>query len=198
MLATAAGCGSSVYAEKYEKRLKELRMTSDFAVLWSGPTTLEDHDLHVNVRVPLLFSTPLSLLSADPKNPGKPLSPYEVSPTFLPPFPGQKITFRAEREDPKDRNSKFPFFLYIGDGETASFKGKLPEGETFPYKEWRTAIQRALPDAKTNDWEKVEVKTPQGQTVTWKRLVAKGKQKFDFVRLWQHRGRPRRDTRRLL
>ena len=85
--------------------------------------------------------------------------------------------------DPKNPNQKFPFFLYIGDGETASKKGKLAEGETFPYKKWKDLIQRTLRD-RPGEWETVDnVKNPKGESVKgWMRLIDHGKQHVDFIR----------------
>src|SRR5437868_3368721 len=77
-LVSATGCGTGVYADRFDKRLTELRNASPFAVLTDDPTD----DLAINFRVPLAFLPPptgtgncYDRHSADPDKPEARISP---------------------------------------------------------------------------------------------------------------------------
>ena len=176
-LATAAGCGTSVYAEKFNKRLEELKITSPFADL-RQPTD----DLPINFRIPLIFSEAYDRNSAHPLDEGKRIHVDRVAPPFMMDFPGLRVMYQGEVDDPPPPQNavrRLPYYCYLGEGATASLKGK------FPYDAWLARIKKNQPD--TQGWETVEVNTPEinaaGQIkkLTWKRLVAKGPQEFDIV-----------------
>ncbi len=182
-LATLAGCGTSVYGEKFNKRLDELKITSPFAEL-RQPTT----DLPINFRIPLLFTEAYDRNSAHPLDAqdGKPQRVHRdrVAPPFMQEFPGLRVMYQVELDDPPPPQAKvqtLPVYCYLGEGATASVKGK------FPYDVWLAQIKNGLHDPDIKGWETVEVNAPEvnaaGQLkkLTWKRLVAKGKQEFDMV-----------------
>lgn len=182
-LTASAGCGTSVYAEKFNKRLDELKITSPFAEL-RQPTD----DLPINFRIPLLFTEAYDRNSAHPLDAqaGQPkrIHPDRVAPPFMQDFPGLRVMYQVELDEPPPPQNKvqsLPVYCYLGEGATASVKGK------FPYDAWLAQIKNRLHDPDINGWETVEVNTPElnaaGQVkkLTWKRLVAKGKQEFDMV-----------------
>jgi len=176
-LATAAGCGTSVYGEKFNKRLDELKITSAFAEL-RRPTD----DLPINFRIPLIFTAAYDRNSAHPLDEGKRIHQDRVAPGFMQDFPGLRVMYQGEVDDPpppQNPTQTVPYYCYVGEGATDSVKGK------FPYDLWLARVKRNQPDVR--GWESVEVPMPEvnaaGQVkkLTWKRLVAKGKQEFDLV-----------------
>jgi hypothetical protein len=182
-LSATAGCGTSVYAEKFNKRLDELKITSAFAEL-RQPTD----DLPINFRIPRIFTEAYDRNSAHPLDAqsGQPKRVHRdrVAPPFMQEFPGLRAMYQVELDEPpppQNRVQTLPVYCYLGEGATASVKGK------FPYDVWLAQIRSGLHDPDIKGWETVEVNTPEvnaaGQVkkLTWKRLVAKGKQEFDMV-----------------
>jgi hypothetical protein len=167
-IATAAGCGSSVYGEKFQHRLEELQISSEFSVL-REPTD----DLPINFRFPQLFTKEFNRISADPENANKRILLSKFVPSFLPEFPGLRLMLQGEYAT-ESFSLRSPVYLYVGEGDPATVKGK------FPYEQWRDLIKRArfAPGA----WEPVEVQNPKGKKLSWMRLIAKGRFAYDQER----------------
>lgn len=165
-LAAASGCGSSAYGEKFQHRLEQLRISSEFAVL-RRPTD----DLAINFRIPQLFKKEFTAISADPERENTRILRQKFAPWFLPDFPGLERMFEGDFVV-KDTTS--PLFLYIGEGDPAAIKGK------FPYQEWRDRLKRAR--FEPGAWEPVDVQTSTGGKLSWQRLTAKGKSAYDVVK----------------
>jgi hypothetical protein len=165
-IAAAAGCGSSVYAEKFQHRLEELQISSQFSVL-RAPTD----DLAINFRVPQLFTKEFNQVSADPDNNNKRIVGLKFAPPFLPDFPGLQLMFEGEYAG---KDAKTPVYLYIGEGDPTAVKGK------FPYEQWHDRLKRGR--MTPGPWEDVEVQTPKGEKLHWMRLIAKGKHVYDIER----------------
>jgi hypothetical protein len=167
-LATAAGCGSSVYADKFQHRLEELKTSAEFsAVLTDLPT----EGLPINFRIPKAFTKAFNQVSIDEETKRK-ISPAKFAPACLPDFPGLQRMFEGQTSS-KDLKSKVPFFLYVGEGDAAAVKGK------FPYEEWRERIKRGR--LAPGQWEDVDAPTPKGEKLKWKRLIATGKHVWDVT-----------------
>ncbi len=165
-LTTAAGCGTSTYGEKFSKRLAELELSSPFAVLWP-PTT----DLPVNFRIPVLMKDAYDRNSAMPGDSKHKIRQDLIAPLFMMDFPGLRMMYHGELVA---RNfDRLPIYCYLGEADTASVKGK------FPYDIWLARVKAKFPN--TKGWESIDVPTPLGKKLSWKRLVAKGKQEFEIV-----------------
>ena len=164
LLLTATGCGTSVYGEKFSKRLAELELSSPFSVL-SGPTV----DLPINFRIPLQTPNAYDRSSAHPADQNKRIIASRLAPPFMMEFPGLRMMYEGQVVGAQLQ--KLPVYCYIGEGETASVKGK------FPYDMWLAWLKRTFPATKA--WESIDVTSPTGKKLTWKRLVCKGKQEFD-------------------
>lgn len=176
-LASCVGCGTSVYNEKFQRRLAQLRITSPFADLRT-PTA----DLPINFRIPLIFTEAYDRNSVHPldQEGGKPkrIRPDRVAPPFLLDFPGLRVMYQGEQSD-SGHTQTLPYYCYLGEDTAASVNGK------FPYDAWLERIKRNL--TITQPWKSIDVNTPivndagQIRSLNWKRLVAKGKMEFDIV-----------------
>lgn len=166
VIAASAGCGSSVYGEKFNHRLEELQISSEFSVL-RDPTD----DLPINFRFPMLFTKEFNRVSVDLENDNKRILPTKFAPPFLPDFPGQQLMLEG---DFINKDVRTPIFLYVGEGDPTTVKGK------FPYEQWRERLGRSL--MKPEAWKQVEVQTPKGGKLSWNRLTAKGKFEYDVER----------------
>jgi len=166
-LVAAAGCGSSVYGEKFQHRLDELRISGEFSAL--RPTT---DDLAINFRVPLVFTKAFNRISADPENNNMRILPLRFAPPFLADFPGLQLMFEGEYAS---KDMKTPLYLYIGEGDPSSVKGK------FPYELWRDRIKRGQMNP-GKKFEPVDALTPKGEKLHWMRLIATGKHVYDIAR----------------
>ena len=133
-IAAAAGCGSSVYGEKFQHRLDELRISSEFSVLRT-PTD----DLPINFRFPLVFTKEFNQFSADPDNNNKRILPLRFGPPFVPDFPGLQLMMEGEFAG---KDVKTPLYLYVGDGDPSTVKGK------FPYEQWARTHQARPNDSR--------------------------------------------------
>ena len=101
-LLSAAGCGSGAYAEKFDKRLTELRNASPFTVLNDEPTD----DLAINFRVPLAFQNCYDRHSAHPDTPNFRIRSDRVLPPFLASDPsGFVYMFETKWTDPGQEQS---------------------------------------------------------------------------------------------
>jgi hypothetical protein len=168
-IAAAAGCGSSVYGEKFQNRLDELHLSSTFSeVLTDQPTD----GLPINFRIPKGLTKAYNQISADSDNDNHRISRLKFAPAFLPDFPGLMTMFEGEADSTPE--FKAPYYLYIGEGTESAVKGK------FPYQEWRDRIQRSR--MKPGAWEDVEAQTPKGAKLKWKRLTVTGKHVWEVTR----------------
>lgn len=167
LLAISAGCGSSEYSAQMEKRMAELQQVSAFAALYKDPTD----DLPVNLRVPTSMTKAYDLYSVDPIDSSKRVA----SDRALPPFMLDGVGFRRSFEgayEPSVNNS-MPYFLYVWEFDAPRPKDGLAN--------LRDLVRFKMHDEKA-DWEPVEVKTPEGTTLTWQRLHVKGDQTFEVKR----------------
>jgi hypothetical protein len=167
LLALSAGCGSSIYAEKMKNRLDELKQVSAFAALYKEPTD----DLPVNFRMPLSITRAFDLFSVDPVESSKHVARDRVLPPFLQDGVGFRRTFEGAYEP--NPSSSIPYFIYIWEFDAPRPKDGL--------EKLRDIIRFKLHDEKAN-WEPVEVKTPEGTTITWQRLHIKAEQTFETKR----------------
>jgi hypothetical protein len=165
-VAAAAGCGSSVYGEKFQHRLDELRISGEFSVL-RGTT----NDLAINFRFPLVFTKEFNQISADPENNNKRILPLRFAPPFMHDFPGLQLMLEGQFAA---KDVKTPLYLYVGEGDPSSVKGK------FPYEQWRERLKRGR--LTPGSWEPVDAQTPKGDKLHWMRLIARGKHVYDIER----------------
>ncbi len=165
-LLSAAGCGSGAYAEKFDKRLTELRNASPFLVMTDEPTD----DLAINFRVPRAFTECYDRFSAHPGDEhtdNKRTRLDRLLPPFLPDKDGFCYTFEAKWIDPSDQ-AEAPLYLYVW--EHAAAKEKHLD-------QIRGYLRARLGDPKA-DWEAVSVPTPTGGSLNWKKLHLHGMQSF--------------------
>ena len=164
LLALAAGCGSSTYAEKFDSRLSELQRLSPFSSLDPNPT----NDLPVNFRPPASMTGRVyNLYSVDPLEPSK----YVARDRVLPPFMLDGVGFRRTYEGKYQQtiNNSSPYFLYVW-----MFNAPRPKDGL---EKLRDLVRLHLRDTKAN-WEPVEVKTPEGKTLNWQKLHFEADQTF--------------------
>jgi hypothetical protein len=164
LLTFSAGCGSADYSAQMEKRMVELQQVSAFAALFKDPTD----DLPVNLRVPIAMTKAYDFYSVDPLDPNVHVVPTRVLPPFMNDGIGFRRTFEGNYE-PNPTNST-PYYLTIWEFDAPRPKDGL--------NNLRDLVRFQLHDDKAN-WEPVEVKTPEGTTLTWQRLHVKGDQLFE-------------------
>ncbi len=167
VLTISAGCGSSDYSAQMDKRMAELQQVSAFAALYKDPTD----DLPVNLRVPISMTKAYDLYSVDPVDSSK----HVASDRALPPFMLDGVGFRRSFEGAYEAgpNNSTPYFLYVWEFDAPRPKDGMAN--------LRDLVRFKLHDEKA-DWEPVEVKTPEGTTLTWQRLHVKGDQTFETKR----------------
>ncbi len=171
-VATASGCGTSVYGGKFEQRLDQLTYSSQFSGLREATT-----DLAINFRVPQLLTKEYNSISADPDVGTHKISITRFAPPGLPDFPGLQRKFEADFY--VQTTGQTEISLWIGEGSTASVKGK------FPYAQWTTRAKQAGFGI-MHDWEDVETPTPEHGKLTWKRLDTQRKnaQATEIFQMW--------------
>jgi hypothetical protein len=161
-LLTASGCGSGAYAEKFDKRLTELRNASPFTVLTDEPTD----DLAINFRVPIAFRACYDRHSAHAGDDNKRIHLDRVLPPFMPETNGFCYMFEADWADPADQ-IEHPVYLYVWEHE------KTKDAH---FDQARDYLRMRLQDPKA-DWETVSVPTPTGEPpLNWKKLHLHGMQ----------------------
>jgi hypothetical protein len=164
-LTLAAGCGTDTYGDKFQTRLSDLQRLSPFASLTHDPTD----DLPVNLRVPTSMTTHVyNLYSADTIDPSKVVARDRVLPPFLQLRDGFRRTYEGQYQQNGSNSS--PYFLYVWMFDAPRPKDGL--------EKLRDLVRLQLRDAKAN-WEPVEVKTPDGKTLSWQRLQIKADQTFE-------------------
>jgi hypothetical protein len=170
LLVLSVGCGTGVYAEKFDARLVELQRESAFA-----PLNRMTEDLPVNFRVPDAFTHAFTLHSADTVDAGKHVSRARVLPPFLPNGVGLRETFEGTYLETAFQ-VKTPYYLYVWMYDAPRPKDGL--------EKVRGTLGSILGDPKAV-WEDVAAKTPDGpdgQTRNWKRIHFNAPQSFEVER----------------
>ncbi|MGW8256494.1 MAG: hypothetical protein ACWGMZ_03315 [Thermoguttaceae bacterium] len=173
------GCGTANYERRMAERLENLKMESKFNIL-SAPIHVPD--TQVSVRVPQKsdftkdyfaklhtdgFENPPWTAGAMINN--KPVEPGRLQPSFLD-IPGLKLTFEGAIIDAS--GGKQPYYLYVGvvsDQKQAKYiPGQL-----------QNALKEKFTDV--SPFSDIQVQTPDGKEINWKRCHATGNQTFYYL-----------------
>lgn len=185
ILATMAftGCGTSAYEDRHSATLKYLQLETPFRPLWEKP--VEDFPSQtLSLRIPKIFRTgeanslnPMTMLTPDPRNEKDVVDSYRVQPPFLK-LPGHQRTYEGFTQvrgtQSLDMITK-PYYLYIAMIESNA-KDKKPLSPQEMEKQIRDKLVKQFGNKDVSQWEKVEPRTPDGGTMTWKRIAATGEQ----------------------
>ena len=181
------GCGTSAYEKQHEARLKSLQLETPFRPLWEQP--VEDFPAqNLSLRLPKIFRVgeanslnPLNMLTPDPRRDNDVVDPYRVQPPFLK-LPGHQRTYegfiQVRGTQSLDMVTK-PYYLYIAmTGGTAKDKKPLTAQEL--EKQIRDKLVKQFGKKDVTPWETVEPlpPTPEGGTMTWRRIKATGEQSW--------------------
>jgi hypothetical protein len=168
-IAALAGCGTAAYEERMQATAKDIQVRQDRA------TRLKDNlhggaaigDAAVEIRVPKVFEASFTPDSPHPAD-GAKIAPQRAQPPFLN-LPNLKLTYEA-RADGADEKS-YPYYCYLAASQgAAGDASKLAD-------ELARQLRMALPGG--GGWETVECPTPDGDTLSCRRIRATGKQLFD-------------------
>jgi hypothetical protein len=164
LVVSAAGCGQQEFNARVEKGLTGVRHLGKFGDLDLKPSTIPDTP--VSLRLPKDFITRLPANSANPEGEGA-MPPERMQPPGFN-VPNMRLLCQAILSD--ERGAPVPVFCHIA-AQQKDANG--PPLSTTLHEQ----IKAAYPDA--TDWEEVSCETPTiGETVTCKRLEAKGEQNF--------------------
>ena len=163
-LGMLAGCDIT---GEYEKRFQETLISSGQKAAFDSVLYAAESDISgegntpsgVKLRLPSMFDKDTKSLSAEPR----------AQPPFVK-LPG--FGYASERSMPDDANVFAPCYIYFA----AVPKGELkPDQVQAPIA---VALKAAFPSAA---WSDVQVKTPQGTTVSHKVIRGDGQQDFDLA-----------------
>ncbi|HEV2972847.1 MAG TPA: hypothetical protein VGY55_22965 [Pirellulales bacterium] len=169
LMALSTGCGTGVYAERFDARLVELQRESAFA-----PLNRLTEDMPVNFRLPDTLTHAFTLHSADTVDASKHVSRARVLPPFLLNGVGFRESFEGTYLDISQ--VKTPYYLYIWMHDAPRPKDGL---------EIVRNTLAAILGPPESDWTDVAAKTPdgpEGQTRNWKRIHFKAPQSFEVER----------------
>jgi hypothetical protein len=168
------GCGSEAYERKFEESLERVRKASPFATL--TPADLED--ARVSLRLPAVFERGrrFKLDSVHPRDGGRIASNrLDMFLSLLPDKRDFKLCCEAETKD--NGKGVMPFYCYVAAGPIQAEAAKTLAADI------REQLMSQFP-AKTSaewkniDWKTVDVPTPSGGTIRWRKLVVVGMQPF--------------------
>jgi hypothetical protein len=160
------GCGTGYYDEVYKRRTTDLDLASKFAVLFPGPTQVGEGGDAV-VQLPKIFDHTYNRSSNYTSDANGVIDPDRLNPPFLNPFPGLLGTYEAFVKPASGEG--LPEYLYMG------VKELTPDGKVALMQELAGKLKPFSPDA---NWEDVQVNSPQGTPVLWKKIKVSMPQDF--------------------
>jgi hypothetical protein len=162
------GCGTSEYNRLASKRVADLRGEQKFRTLFA-PTQLADTP--VRVRLPMVFQDSY-LETSKHKADGGRIAADRVQPPFLK-LPGFKICYESHTNHPTPLN-KYPFYCYL-----AALPSKAGDAEGLA-KELQAKLKETFKDT-PDQWEAVDVDSPSGNPIQWKKIRVEGEQPFRYT-----------------
>jgi hypothetical protein len=174
-----AGCGTSDYEQRLDKRIKALKSGSKFNLLSSS---IEVSGTQVSIRVPQKndsnkqtyedlktggFEKPP--LQDGAGSDGKPIDPRRLKPNPID-VPDLKLTFEGFIPDAKD--GKLPYYLYVVVNTGAN--------RTFYPRNMQADLESKIKD--TSQLAEFSAQTPEGRLIDWKECHATGSQSFYYVK----------------
>lgn len=161
------GCGSSEYNRMVSKRVANLRGEQKFRTLFA-PTQLGDSP--VRIRVPMVFQESYTEDSKH-KEDGAKIAEDRLQPPFLK-LPGFKMCYEGRAYDQTPVKT-YPFYCYL-----AAVPSKPGDAENLA-KELRAQLKETFKDT-PDEWESMDVDSPSGNAVQWKKIHVEGEQAFRF------------------
>jgi len=181
------GCGTSAYEDRFKARLEHLQRETPFQPVWEQP--VEDFPAKsLSLRIPKIFRAdesyalnPLSTVTPDPRRPDDIVDPYRVQPSFLK-LPGHQRTYEGFTQVRSAQSLDLvvkPYYLYVAKYDKKD--GKFPSGNEME-RQLREALVKQFGKKSVTDWEILDPPppTPEGSTITWKRIKATGEQYWVF------------------
>jgi hypothetical protein len=163
------GCSTAAYEEKMQATAQQIKTRQD------RTNRLNDNlhgsgaigDAAVEIRVPKVFAASFNADSPHPADGGK-VSPQRLQPPFLN-LPNLKLTHEGyvEVEEGKPQ----PVYCYL-----SAVQGNAAEASKLA-DDLARQLRTSLPGG--SGWETVECPTPEGSTLSCRRIRASGKQLFD-------------------
>ena len=161
------GCGSSEYNRMVSKRVANLRGEQKFRTLFA-PTQLGETP--VRIRVPMVFQESYTEDSKHKEDSGK-IADDRLQPPFLK-LPGFKICYEGHAYDQTPVKT-YPFYAYL-----AAVPSKPGDAENLA-KELQAKLKETFKNT-PDQWESMDVESPSGDAVQWKKLRVEGEQSFRF------------------
>ena len=162
------GCGTSEYNRLASKRVADLRGEEKFRTLFA-PTQLGDTP--VRIRLPMVFQESYvedSKYKAD----GGRIAEDRVQPPFLK-LPGFKICYESHTYQPSPLY-RYPYYCYL-----AAIPSKAGDSENLA-KELQAKLKETFKDT-PDQWETVDVDSPSGNPIQWKKIRVEGEQPFRYM-----------------
>ena len=161
------GCGYSEYNRMVSKRVANLRGEQKFRTLFA-PTQLGDTP--VQIRLPMVFQESY-VEGSKHKEDGAKIAEDRLQPPFLK-LPGFKICYEGRAYDQTPVKT-YPYYCYL-----AAVPSKPGDAENLA-KELQSQLKETFKDT-PDQWEGVDVDSPSGNAVQWKKLRVEGEQSFRF------------------
>ncbi len=162
------GCGTSEYNRLASKRVANLRGEQKFRTLFA-PTQIGDTP--VRIRLPMVFQESY-VEGSKHKVDGGPIAEDRLQPPFLK-LPGFKICYESVAFD-QTPNNRYPFYCYL-----AALPGNPGDAENLA-RELQAKLKETFKDA-PDQWETVDVESPSGNPIQWKKIRVEGEQPFHYV-----------------
>jgi hypothetical protein len=161
------GCGSSEYNRMVSNRVADLRGEEKFRTLFA-PTQLGDTP--VRIRLPMIFQESY-VEGSKHKEDGPQIAEDRLQPPFLK-LPGFKICYEGKAYDQTPVKT-YPYYCYLG-----VVPSKPGDAENLA-KELQAQLKATFKDT-PDQWESMDVDSPSGNAVQWKKIRVEGEQSFRF------------------
>jgi len=155
------GCGTSTYDTVVDRGVATIDNRGLFA-------PVQIPDVPYTVRVPVIFPNSYTPTSSHPDD-GAKIKPQRMQPPFMAADENIKLMFEGMV---KEGNSSLPFYVYLGaspvkPGEVDKFASDIEKG-----------VKTIVPADQAPSWEAVDVDTPTGKALPWRKMRLNLEQPF--------------------
>jgi hypothetical protein len=162
LVCVLSGCGTGGYDEGMQQQLGAARQQAPFLKLYKDGSPIEGTNR--TIRLPAIFKLAYQEGSAHPRDAG-PIDARRLQPPFLA-LPGLRVCYESTVQEGTEL---YPYYCYI------AAEPMKPEDRNAFENELLTKLKQTFPEAA---WESIDVRTPAGATISWKKVSVKGEQTF--------------------
>ncbi len=151
------GCGTGTYDSVVDRGVATIRADAKFRGLFAP---VQIPEAPYTVRVPVIFPNSYTPTSSHPVD-GAKIKPQRMQPPFMSADENIKLMFEGTV---KEGSSDLPFYVYLGaspvkPGEVDKFAADIEKG-----------VKTIVPADQAPAWEPVDVDTPSGKALPWRKM----------------------------